>query len=159
MVDQATVKAEHNGRGKPAGVGRSVSGLAHDVIELAELQAQLLALDLRDSGSRAAPPVALLVSAVLLALGSMPVLLLGIGWLLVRQAGWTEGAAFLSVGGGAVLLAAATAWIGSRRLQSAITILTRSTQELSENIQWLKQTLKRPPGRHETRTVRDSRTS
>jgi hypothetical protein len=157
MVDQATLNAEHNGRGQPAGVGRSVSGLAHDVIVLAELQTQLLALDLRDSGSRAALPLALLVSAVLLALGSMPVLLLGIGWLLVRQAGWTEGAAFLNVGGGAVLLAAATAWIGSRRLQSAVTILARSTQELSENIQWLKQTLKCPPGHQRAQTPGDSR--
>lgn len=146
MVDQATVNVGHNGRGKPVGVGRSVSGLAHDVIALAELQVQLLAVDLRDSRARAVLPVALLVSGVLLALGAMPVLLLGIGWLLVRQAGWTEGAAFLTVGGGAILLAAAIAWIGSRKLQSAIEVLARSCGELSENVQWLKQTLNRPPG-------------
>jgi uncharacterized membrane protein YqjE len=152
MVDQATtMNVNHNGRGKPAGVGRSVSGLAHDVITLAELQAQLLAVDLRDSRSRAALPVALLISGVLLALGTVPVLLLGIGWLLVMHAGWTEGTAFLTVGGSAIVLAAAITWIGSQRLRSAITVLTRSCQELSENIQWLKQTLKRPPGHHRTK--------
>jgi uncharacterized membrane protein YqjE len=133
-------------------MGRSLAGLGHDVLTLAELQARLLAVDLSEGRTRAVRAAALLVGGLLLAIGTVPVLLLGLGWLLIRQFQWSEAAAFLTTSGLAACAACALAAFGWKRLQTSLAVLTRSRRELRENIEWLKQALalhahKPPPGR------------
>lgn len=147
MVGQATMNGRQTGTRQ---VTRNVSELAHDVITLAELQAQLLACDLRDGKSRAIGPIVSMAAGLILALGTMPVLLMGIGWLLVNHAGWSEGAALLVAGGGGLVVSGGLAWFGWRRLKAALAIIARSRNELAENIRWLKGTLKRGEARHES---------
>lgn len=143
MPDQTTMNGRHRVAASPAaGVGRNVAGLIHDLISLAELQSQLVAVDVREGTSKSLLPIGLIVGSVLLALGTMPVVLLGIGWALVNQAGFSEGMAFLVVSVCALIAAAGAAWWGVRKLQSALAVLSRSRHELSENIRWIKLALK-----------------
>ena len=52
MVHQATINGRHTAYGGPR-MGRSLAGLGHDVLTLAELQARLLAVDLSEGRTRA----------------------------------------------------------------------------------------------------------
>ena len=64
-----------------------VSNLAefgNDFATRAELQAKLAAIDLKESAGRAAVPAGLLAGALVLLLGSVPVLLAGVAELIVR---------------------------------------------------------------------------
>ncbi|MFG0295581.1 MAG: phage holin family protein [Maioricimonas sp. JB045] len=143
MLDQKNMNGQRGQTSPAGGVKKNLAGLTHDLISLAELQAQLVAVDLRDSYSRSVVPAVLVVTALLLALGAMPVILLGIGWALVNLAGFGEGAAFLLVSLTAVGLAAATGWWGVQKLKASLGVLTRSRRELSENVWWIKQALLR----------------
>ena len=142
MSGQTTMNGRHSVESPAAGVGRNVAGLTHDLISLAELQTQLVMVDVREGTAKCLLPIALMVGAVLLALGTMPVVLLGIGWALVNLAGFSEGGAFLLVSVLALAVAAGSGWWSVRKLQSAWSVLSRSRQELSENIRWIKRALK-----------------
>lgn len=72
-------------------VGSNLAGLTHDLITLGELQLQLIGVDLREGLSKGLLPGFVIFSAVLLALGTMPVILLGIGWSLHNLAGFSIG--------------------------------------------------------------------
>ena len=96
MLDQTTMNGRRS-KSPAKRMGRSMAGLLHDLITLAELQTQLVAVDLKEGTGRSIVPIVLIVGAVLLTLGTMPVILLGIGWALVNLAGFSEGAAFLLV--------------------------------------------------------------
>ncbi|MCA9077887.1 MAG: phage holin family protein [Planctomycetaceae bacterium] len=151
MSHQTTM---NNGRQKreqsPAtGVRRNLAGLTHDLITLGELQCQLVAVDLRDAKTQSIIPIVMIAGGLLLAMGTMPVILLGIGWALVNLAGFTEGIAFLTVSLIALAIAAATAWWGWNKLNSALAIMKRSQHELSENVRWIKQSLLQ----HDTRSA------
>jgi hypothetical protein len=120
-----------------------VADLAHDLVTLAELQGQLLATDLRDGARQAKTPAVLLVVAPVLALSALPVLLLGCARLLANGAGWSESASLLTVGAIALALAAVLGWLGWARLQKALSVVTRSREEFTENVRWLKAALSR----------------
>lgn len=122
-------------------VGSNLAGLTHDLMTLAELQCQLVAVDLRDGLSKSLIPVVMIIGAILLALGTMPVILLGIGWSLVTSAGLSIGITFLLVSLAALILAGLVAWWGSTQLIQALSVLKRSQNELRENIRWVKQAL------------------
>ncbi|REJ86623.1 MAG: hypothetical protein DWQ34_27000 [Planctomycetota bacterium] len=139
MVGQASINGKRTGARQ---VSRNLSGLAHDVITLAELQAQLVACDLREGKAQAIGPIVVIVAGLLLALGTMPVLLLGLGWLLVNHAEWTESAAFLTAGGAGLAVAGLLAWFGWKKLKAALSTFTRSQQEFARNVDWVKSALK-----------------
>lgn len=125
----------------------NVAGLLHDVLTLGELQVQLVTLDLRETWSKSKIPAVLIAGALIFALGTIPVFLGGIGWVLHNTAGWGVGVALLVTAGVALLLAGVTAWISWRKMSSALTTLTRSQQELSSNVRWIKNALKHPQTR------------
>jgi hypothetical protein len=132
-----------NGRhDSPPGVTTGVGEFLHDVICLAELQGQLLATDLHEGKSRAMLPVILLAATPLLLLGALPVLLMGVAWLLHSTLEWSEAASLLATAGAAIVVAAVMGWIGWKRLSGAVSVLTRSRQELRENLRWLKGALR-----------------
>jgi len=129
-----------NGR-KPS-VADSVSDLTYDVIELAELQVQLLQLDVRQSVSKARMCLILAVVGACLLLGTVPVALLALAAALYQLAGWSiagsVGAATLV---GLVITAAilGAAW---SYMNKGMVTLERSRDELRRNMAWLKSTLR-----------------
>jgi uncharacterized membrane protein YciS (DUF1049 family) len=135
-----------NGNGrlhtKMPDVAGSVSELTHNVIELSELQARLLALDIKKSSRRTRTCLTLAIIGVCLLLGTMPVALLALAYLFVEQLGWSHAAALgvaALVGLVVAALVGGTAW---GMVRSGLISLERSREELSRNIDWLKSTLR-----------------
>jgi hypothetical protein len=146
MVYQADVKT--NGKAQPdtdarVDVTASVTGLAHDAIELAELQVRLLKLDVRSAARNGQRGLALGVGGVCLLLGCVPVALLALAEVFVAQFGWSQAAALgaaAAIGLAASAVAAAAAW---QRMRAGLSSLERSRDELNRNIAWIKSQLNR----------------
>ena len=138
MVDQATLNRE-----KPASkLGRNVSGYAHDLLTLVELQLRLFGVDLRDGSKTAGLGLAAIVAGALAALGAIPLIFVTIALALIEFADWSQTAAFglsaligLISGGGA-------AYFGWRRLLSAGKTFGRSKAEAVETLRWIKESLR-----------------
>jgi hypothetical protein len=139
MVDQTTMNRRFP---RQTHIRANLAGLAHDALTLAELQVQLLSVDLRDARRGAATALALVLAGGVLALGCVPLLLLGGAQLLVERAHWPESGAYAAVG---VLAAAAAVLVlrmGWRRTTRALATVQRSREELLETVRWLKESLK-----------------
>jgi uncharacterized membrane protein YqjE len=128
-----------------AEIRHGVRQLARDVVTLAELQTDLLNVELRDwLRSSAAPTLLLSVAAVGFAAASMPLLLLSLAYYLRNSAGLSTAAAMLSASGAGLLVAGicgAAAWRFGHRSASAF---ARTRVELARNVRWLKQVLSHP---------------
>lgn len=116
--------------------------LVHDVLALADLQLQLFAADGQEMARKATPKLVMAASGAIIAMSSLPLLLVGLAYALVELAGFPVWLAMLCsalsgiiIGGGAVV-------IGVKRLQPLTGIWQRSTGELRENVEFLKETLK-----------------
>jgi len=123
-------------------VATSFSELTHDVIELAELQAQLFSLDVKETTKTTRTSLLLAVVAGCVLLGTIPVALIALAELLIEQLDWSQAAAYgvatlvgllISVGIGAV------AW---SRFRTGIVTMHRSREELSRNVAWIKSSLR-----------------
>lgn len=122
-----------------------VGGLAefgNDVSTLAELQAKLALLDMKESARRAAVPSALIVVGVALATASLPVALIGVSELVatalqLAHRGW----AYLIVAGVTLLIAILIAAVAGSRLGHSFESFQRSRDELTRNIAWLRTVL------------------
>jgi hypothetical protein len=131
-----------------AGVRNGVGELLHDVVSLSELQAQLLAVDAKESVDKAKLPIGLLVGGVTLALGAVPVLLLALGEALYLWLDWERPLAYLvsslvGLGLGGIML-----YLAVQQAGAVIAVFDRSRVELAENIRWIKYALtrgRRPP--------------
>lgn len=129
-------------------VAAGVRSLAHDAIELAELQGQLLVLDAKIASRQAWIGLALVVVAACLLLGAMPVALYALAELFVAQLEWPRAAALATsaaIGLALSAIAVAAAW---RRLKVALASLRRSREELSRNVAWIKSNLRRDAPTH-----------
>jgi hypothetical protein len=126
-------------------IRHGVRQLARDVVTLAELQADLLQVEVRAWLHTAIlPAAALALAAAIVALASLPVLLLSLAYFLTDIADLPLAGALLASGGGALLIAIVCgllAWILFRRSPDAF---SRFRVELARNIRWLKQVLSRP---------------
>ncbi len=148
MSSQATMNGRNTNEPSPAtGVGRNLAGLMHDLITLGELQCQLVVVDLRDARTQSIVPLLMILGGLLFAMGTIPVILLGIGWALVNLVGVSEGMAFLSVSLIALAIALSTAWWGWKKLNAAVAVVKRSQRELRENVRWIKKSLLQHGGR------------
>ncbi len=143
MVHQAEVNT--NGKAKPAGpnVAASFTNLAHDAIELAELQAKLLKLDAQAAARNSGMSVALLVVGVCLLLGCVPVALVALAELFVAQFEWSRAASYAAAAGIGLALSAGAGAAAWSRIRTAAASLERSRNELNRNIAWIKSNLKR----------------
>jgi hypothetical protein len=120
----------------------SFSGLAHDVIELGELQAQLFALDVKHTTQNTRTSLVLVVFGVCMLLGSVPVALFALAELLHEQLEWSAAASFgvatlIGLILSAVILTAA--WLS---FSAGLVTMRRSRDELSRNIAWVKSSLR-----------------
>jgi hypothetical protein len=119
-------------------VGGDIGELFDDISTLVELQFKLFGVDLKAAAKRAVAPIGLAAFGLVFLLGCVPVLLMGIAWVLVEQAEWSTGPALLAAAGAAALLGGASMAVGGLLLRNAGSTLDRSRAELSENIRWIK---------------------
>jgi len=133
-----------NGRLRPnePGVTTSFAGLTHDVIELAELQAQLFAVDVKHTTTNVKTSLAMAIVGLCVLLSSLPVALIALAELLVEKLEWTKAAGY----GAATLigLLASVAILGAAYAQfrDGFSALQRSREELNRNVAWIKSSLR-----------------
>jgi hypothetical protein len=142
-----------NGNGRtaaPRAVVENLGEFVHDVVTLSELQARLLVADLKDFRSGATVPAGLMALAAIVALGTVPVLLMGVAWMFVNYGGLAEGWAFLAATAIGLMTAAVLGGVGWLLFRRRLAALERSQVELERNITWIKSVLK-----HSGRTTRD----
>lgn len=133
-----------NGRARTdkPNVATSFGDLAHDVIELTELQAELLAMDVRDTSRSVRLGVVLGAAGIVLFLGSVPVLLAALAYLLIEQRGWSHAAGFGAATLVGLLLSGGVLGAAWWRLRTSVVTLHRSRDELRRNISWVKSSLR-----------------
>jgi hypothetical protein len=124
-----------------AGMKENVANLAYDFVSLGELQSRLFFLDLQETGAQATRPATVLVGAACVFLGTIPVLLLGIGGLIASNTLLSLPVALLLVAGVALLLSAVAAWFSAAALGRALKTLERSRAEFRENLDWIKRVI------------------
>ena len=124
-------------------VAASISGMAHNAIELAELQAQLFACDIKSSGQRARSSLLLCIVGVSLLLSAFPVLLIALAVLLNTQLDWPPAAGYAVAALVGLLVSGAILAFAYAQFKQGIVTLDRSREELSNNIAWLKTQLSR----------------
>jgi glycerol uptake facilitator-like aquaporin len=156
MVDQASVNNPDWPGSQPyrreasaaAKVRDGVGELLHDVVSLSELQAQLLAVDAKESVERAKLPIGLLVGGIALALGAVPVLLLSLGEALTLWLDWERALSYLVSGLAGAVIAGVLLYLAMQKAGAVIAVFDRSRVELAENVRWIKYALtrgRRPP--------------
>ncbi|MEZ6132480.1 MAG: phage holin family protein [Planctomycetaceae bacterium] len=143
MNIQEQRKSVGNGR---AGIRASQPGLGslvHDLIALLELQGRLFVHDLHQLRTGSGPALLMLAFGLILAFATVPVLLLGLGWMLADFVNWPVWAATIVVafagGVGPALLLLLAGW---KVIQRKAGVMSRSTTELRCNSDWLKRRLK-----------------
>jgi hypothetical protein len=127
--------------GPEAGAGQVVSnvaGFGENLLNLAELQARMSAMELRQNLEAVKTVGVVFASGTVMALAAVPVVLVGIAELLVTEAGLGRGAAFLTVGlstigVAAVCVASAAVWVRRQRLGFPL-----SAEEFSRNLNWVR---------------------
>jgi uncharacterized membrane protein YqjE len=139
MQAQETLK---NGNGKAPSMAKGVRDLAADIVCLAELQGQLFLTDMREGRSRVVRSLAMLGAVPVLALAALPVLLLGGSTWLAEQFAWNAAVVQVALSALLLVVAGLFGWRGWVAFGSAFETLTRSRDEFSENIRWLKSALK-----------------
>ncbi len=126
-------------------VATSFSELAHDVIELGELQAQLFAHDVKSTTQKTRTSLLLSVIGGCVLLGSMPALLFALAELFVEQFGWPRSASFAAVACIGIVVSAGILTAAWNRLSVGLSSMHRSREELSRNIAWVKSSLRSQP--------------
>ena len=139
MVDQTSV----NGRvaGSRSVQFEGVGEFVDDLALLAELQAKLAAIDCKDAARKSAIPLALTVVGLALLFASLPVALLGAGWLLASALNIDQGWAMLLTAGPAMVLGGLAAGFGGMRLRYSFDSFRRSRKQLWLNLAWVRSVL------------------
>jgi len=111
-----------------------------NLASLVELQAKLAATELKDCARRAAVSVALVVSAVALTLGSLPVAMLGVAEWLASAQGFSRVGSLLVTAGGVIGIAVVLAVVGIRTILR-LECFQSSREEFTRNVAWVKTVL------------------
>lgn len=115
----------------------------HDLVMLAELQAKLLELDLKQGLQRVVRHGILLVMGGLLIVGAVPVVIIALALTLAQELPISLAAAYwltllaVLLAGGLLIFAAML------RLRQVTNVFARSKAEWRCNVEWLKETLRR----------------
>lgn len=133
-------------------IRHGVSQIARDVVILAELQAELLQVDLRNWVTTSIVPALIAGSVALVsAAASLPLLLLSFAYFLVEYANLTVASSMLAAAGAGILIATIGGLLAMAAVRRSKGAFTRFRVELARNIRWLKQVLSRPaPAREPT---------
>jgi len=152
MVDQASVNGRETAPvpGSSSAEFEGVAEFVDDLASLAELQAKLAALDFRDAARKSAVPSVLTAAGLTVVVASIPVALLGAGWLLATALMIHQGWAMVLTAGVAAAVGGAVAVVGGMRLSHSFDSFRRSRQQLWVNLAWIRAVLvqsARPHGR------------
>ena len=128
----------------PKGVTKGLGELTHDVVALAELQFDLFRVDCREGLGRILIPVALLLFAGIVAVGTVPIALILVAEFLTQAAGLSRAAAFSIAALSGFIAAVAIGVVGWSYLRGVVRVFERSREELTRNMTWIKRALKRP---------------
>src|ERR1035441_4524850 len=95
MVGETTMNRRNGSTPSPPnGVAKDMGELTHDIVSLAELQFELFRIDCREGLKRMLVPVAMLLVAGIVAVGTVPIALIFIAEFLTQAAGLSRAAAF-----------------------------------------------------------------
>ena len=140
-----TKVSERNGspHSAPPTLARDVGEFAHDVLTLAELQAQLFVTDLQECSRRALVPGLVLLAGAALGLACFPVALAALALLLIQVLGTSYATGFLLAAIVGVILSALLCASGRLLVRKRLAVMQRSRQELDRNLRWIKKVLER----------------
>jgi uncharacterized membrane protein YqjE len=135
-----------NHNGAPTGheptITKSFSRLAHDVIELSELQARLLTLDAQALSRSLLLSLCLAAVAILLSVGAIPIALLALAEVLISNYSWPREAALATTAVFAIATSCMLLAIIWRSLSRGVATFERSRDELKRNLAWIKSALR-----------------
>jgi multidrug efflux pump subunit AcrB len=118
-------------------VGRSVGQVVHDIMNLAELQAELFKQDASEIVGRLMMPFAIMAASLLLLVAALPICLIAIA-LGLMAAGLSGVVAFAIVAICSLMLVGILASWGWQRLRNTPPGFARSREELGCNLVWVK---------------------
>jgi hypothetical protein len=116
----------------------TLAEVGNDVMNLAELQAQLVALDAKEAASRATLPVTAVGVGLVIAAASVPVALLGLADILARTLQIQPGWAMLLTAAVALVFAGLIVAVFTRQIPDALNTFRRSREEFARNLAWLR---------------------
>ena len=128
-------------RSRNENVLESLSELGGDIASLVELQAKLTAIDLKEATTRATLPTTTLVVAGTVLIATLPVLMIGIAFLLASAFAISQGTALLITGLVFALIAAVVAWLATVQVLKSLESFRRSREELTRNVSWIRTVL------------------
>jgi hypothetical protein len=144
MVDQAPVKPTNGRAESPShAVVRSASEFVHDVLTLAELQGKLFVVDFQVGLKKLIWPTIGLAVGGVLALCCVPLALTTIALAIKEFTTLSFAQSFGIVLAGSLLIALVLVGAAILYLRNVWTMFDRSRTELSRNLQWSKETLRR----------------
>ena len=168
MVDQATMTrftgptpngaAAHgsSGAARPSGANvvdpsasgmmNSVAGFGENLLTLGELQARLTAIEIRQNLDSVKNGGALFVAGSILAIASLPVVMVGLAELLVSELGMKRGYALLSAATTAIVIAGVCIVVARSWLRKKPFGFPLAGEEFARNMNWVR-TILRHSGR------------
>jgi hypothetical protein len=160
MADQATVKtnssAGHRLGAIPSGPGAgptpanngnapcpgdvvtNVAEFGENLLTLAELQARLTVMELKQNVQTAKGTVAVILGGAVLGIAGLPIVLAGIAELFVSELGMKRGFALLGVAVVALAIAGSTIAIAAIRLRRSVVGFPLTTEEFTRNLNWVR---------------------
>lgn len=143
MVDfEAEVRGDSRRQSPVASFAGKAANVVGDMLELAELQAQLAKADTGAAIRRAIRPLAFLLLGSCGAIACFPVLVLGIASCVDAMTILNSWQSQLVVAGVGVLLASLTVWIAARRFLTSLRPFRRSADELAKNLEWIRSVIR-----------------
>jgi hypothetical protein len=139
VANQAS--AVNAGNHQPPHGAQAVFALAVDSLKLADLQVQLLTLDVREFWAGAWRSALVLAAGSAALIAALPVAMFGVSEYLRQAGSLSIEFALLLVSGVVLIVAAALIFWSGRRLATAAQPLRRSAEELRANLDWMRSVL------------------
>ena len=140
MASQASLNGGPGAR-RVEGVITSLGGLTGDIASLAELQTRLTLIDAKEAASRATWPTVVLIASAVALMTALPVLMIGLAFVLANAFAISQGGALLIVGGIIAAVAGAIAFLSLREFLHSFESFRRSRDEFTRNVNWIKTVL------------------
>jgi hypothetical protein len=123
------------------GVLTNLGEVTSDIATLAELQAKLTLIDAKEAVGRATLPTVILGVSAAVLVATVPVLLIGLAFVLAAALQISQGAALLITGAVVGAVAGVVAFLSLREFLHSFESFRRSRDELTRNIAWIKTVL------------------
>jgi hypothetical protein len=143
MVDQAQVTTNGPSESPPRAAARNFAELLHDVLALAELQGQLVAVEARDEIKKTIGPTITMACGAVLVLSCLPLALVCAALFLDELTQLSMAQSFLVTLLVGVVVSVALILGSVWYLRRNISLLERSRTEWASNVRWVRGVLKR----------------